>query len=741
MSAPGPNDFRSRAELRPSMNPEDLFSEVPPAELSTDAARDQIERLRAEIREHDHHYYVEAAPKISDAQYDRLFRRLKALEEAHPELLSPDSPTQRVGADPVDSLPTIRHTAPMLSLDSTQEPSEVRRFHERVLKALGHDGGTDSRSGETSGEPVAEGGDSRASSGDPPAGDAADEALPAFLLEPKLDGISIELVYVDGVLDRAVTRGNGREGEGVTENVRTIPSVPLRLRTVGRSAPDLLAVRGEILMRLSAFEALNEQLMEEGSAPYANPRNATSGAIRQLDPSVTARRPLECLAYDVLDVEGADFRTDMEGIEALREWGLVVPERVERVTTVDEILAYHARYDEDRDTLDYEIDGVVIKLDDLEDRVDLGSTSHHPRWALAYKFEPRKEITRIERIAIQVGRTGVLTPVALLRPVEVGGVTVSRATLHNREELERKDVREGDRVRVQRAGDVIPQVVEVVSEEGRERAEPFRMPPRCPNCDTPVEERGPFTYCPNRFGCMAQLKGRIVHFASRSGLDIEGLGEETAALLVDRGLVHQPAELFDLGVDEIEPLPGFAEKSATKLVEAIQRRRTTELRRFLYGLGIPEVGATVARDLATHFRSLEALLAADRAALQAVKGVGPTMSELIVEFLSDEHNRGAIDALHAQMEALTVPEQTGAGGPLEGQTFVFTGSLESMTRGAAKKRVEALGAKATSSVSGETDVVVAAPGAGRKRAKAEELGVEILDEAGFLALLDELEGA
>jgi DNA ligase (NAD+) len=659
-----------------------------------DDVKTEIEALREEIRKHDHLYYVEAAPRISDAAYDRLFQRLVELEEAQPELRTPDSPTQRVGADPVDFLPTVRHVVPMLSLDSTQDPDEVGRFHERVVRTIGGE--------------------------------------PAFLLEPKLDGISIELVYRDGVLDRAVTRGNGTEGEGVTENVRTIPSVPLRLRG---EAPSLLAVRGEILMRLSTFEALNEGLMEGGSEPYANPRNATSGAIRQLDPKVTASRPLECLAFDILEARGATFHTDTECVEALQGWGFLLPERIERVTEVDDILAYHRRYDEDRDTLDYEIDGIVIKLDDLDDRADLGSTSHHPRWALAYKFEPRKEITRIDRIGIQVGRTGVLTPVALLRPVEVGGVTVSRATLHNREELERKDVREGDRVRIQRAGDVIPQVVEVVPDD-RERSEPFRMPDACPNCGTPVETRGPFTLCPNRFGCTAQLKGRIVHFASRGGLDIEGLGEETAALLVDREMVREPADLFHLDVEAVEALPGFAEKSARKLVEAIEKRRETELRRFLFGLGIPEVGATVARDLANHFQDLDTLLEADREALEAVRGIGPTMSELIVEFLSDEQNRHAIDRLAAEMKALTVDAPTG--GPLEGQTFVFTGSLETMTRREARKRVEALGARATSSVSGETDVVVAGPGAGSKRKKAEELGVEILDEAAFLELLDQI---
>lgn len=667
-----------------------------PTSLDLEEARREARELTEQLRHHNYLYHVKGAPEISDAVYDDLFRRLLALEEAHPELVSPDSPTQRVGADPVESLPTVDHVAPMLSLDSTQEEDEVRRFDERLRKAL-------------------------------------EDIEPRYVLEPKLDGISIELVYEEGRLARAVTRGNGRQGEGVTENVRTIRSVPLRLRTDERPAPRLLAVRGEILMPLSAFEAFNQALMEEGSEPFANPRNATSGAIRQLDSSMTARRPLQCLAYDVLALEGDAVRTDMEGIEALSAWGFVVPERVELVGTVEEIIDYHARYDADRDELNYEIDGIVIKLDDLDERSDLGSTSHHPRWALAWKFEPRKEITRVEGIAVQVGRTGVLTPVALLRPVEVGGVTVSRATLHNREELARKDVREGDQVRVQRAGDVIPQVVEVVVEgEGADRGPPFQMPERCPNCDTPVVEDGPFSRCPNRFGCTAQLKGRIVHFGSRRALDIEGLGEETVALLVDQGLVQGLADLFHLEADQVEALPGFAQVSAGKLVEAIERQRSTELARFLHGLGIPEVGATVARDLAHHFRSLEALLAADREALETIPGIGPRMSEVITEFLQEERTLAAIQGVVAEMEALTVPEDSGAGGPLEGQTWVFTGGMQEMTRSAAKKLVESLGAKATASVSGKTDVLVAGEGAGSKLEKARELEVEVLNEAEFL---------
>jgi DNA ligase (NAD+) len=674
--------------------------ETPAASLPRDEAEGTVEALRREIRRHDYLYFVEGRPEIADARYDQLFARLKELEETHPELVTPDSPSQRVGEAPREGVPTAEHAAPMLSLDSSQDPDEVRRFHDRVLRGLG-----------------------------------VDEV--EYILEPKLDGVSMELVYENGVLVRAVTRGDGRVGEEVTPNVRTIPSVPLRLREDDHPAPGFLSIRGEVLMPLPAFETLNRTLMEHGEEPFANPRNATSGAIRQLDSAVTARRPLVCQAYDVLVVRGASFETDTEGVQALREWGLVTPDPIRTARSVDEILEYHAAFVRDRDALEYEIDGVVIKVNDLAARERLGSTSRHPRWAMAFKFEPRKEVTRIEQIAVQVGRTGVLTPVALLLPVEVGGVTVSRATLHNREELVRKDIREGDQVRVQRAGDVIPQVVEVIPEEGRERAEPFRMPETCPNCGTPVSVKGPLTFCPNRFGCTAQLKGRIVHFASRNGLDIEGLGDETAALLVDRELVTDLADLFGLEEEELIPLPGFAEKSAANLVAAIQARRTTELARFLFGLGIPEVGVKVARDLAEHFRNLEALRGADREALEEVPGIGPTMSELIVDFFADERNAAAIDAVAARMERLTVPESGEAGSALEGKTFVFTGGLESMSRSRAGKLVESAGGRAVSSVSGSTDYLVAGEGAGSKLEKARELGVTVLSEEEFLGLLGE----
>jgi DNA ligase (NAD+) len=665
--------------------------------LSRDEARRLADDLRSELHRHAHLYFVEARPAVSDEEYDRLYRKLQALERAFPEFVTSDSPTRRVGVEPQDRFETVAHAAPMLSLDSTQDPAEVQRFDDRIRKALG-------------------------------------DAEPVYLLEPKLDGASIELVYESGVFTRAVTRGNGREGENVTENLRTVPTVPLRLRTQERDAPGFLALRGEVIMYISDFEAFNEGLVASGQEPYASPRNSAAGSIRQLDPRVTAGRKLDVLVYDILRVEGMPFATDAEGVEAIRQWGFKVPERIRVAGAVEEILSYHGAFEADRDHLDYEIDGVVIKLDDLESREALGVTSHHPRWALAFKFEPRNEVTRIEKIGVQVGRTGVLTPVAFLRPVLVGGVTISRASLHNREELRRKDIREGDTVRIQRAGDVIPQVVEVVEHE-EERAPPFRMPTRCPACGAEVFEDGPRTICLDRFGCPAQLKGRILHFGARDALDVEGLGEETANLLVDRGLVRGLADLFDLTPEDLMELDGFAEKSATNLVEAIQARRAPELRRFLLALGIPEVGVTVARDLALHFREFDAIRQATREELEAVAGIGPRMSEAITGFFADPRNEAVIDAILSRGVEPESPEGPAAESPLAGKRFVFTGGLERRSRPDARKLVEAAGGKVAGSVSGATDYVVAGADAGSKLARARELGLTVLTEEEFEDLL------
>ena len=678
-------------------------------------------RLRAEIARHDHLYHVEHRPEISDSAYDRLFRELQAIEEAFPHLLTPDSPTQRVGADPLSEMPTERHVVPMLSLDSSEEPGDLRRFDERVRKAV--DG------------PV------------------------EYLVEPKLDGSSLELVYVDGVLDRAVTRGNGMEGERVTENARTIPSVPLRLRA-GPSAPipSLLAVRGEVLMYLSSFEELNRSRVEGGLEPYANPRNAAAGALRQLDSRITRTRPLEFFAYDVLAVEWRDgarplegasgggagetdeeavldvargpaFETDEEAVEALRGWGLRLPD-YRKVTDIEGAISYHAGFARDRDDLDYEIDGVVLKLNALAPRDNLGSTSHHPRWAFAFKFAPRQEVTRLESITVQVGRTGKLTPIAELEEVKVGGVTVSRASLHNREELERKDVRAGDLVRIQRAGDVIPQVVGRVEEPGQARnPEPFRMPGECPRCEAAVVEEGPFVVCSNRLGCPAQLERGIEHFVSRGGLDIEGLGSETVALLVGKGLVREPADLFDLTPDDLLELDGFAETRSRKLAEAIQNAKKTQLARFIYGLGIPEVGATVARVLAAEFRDLAKLREATADRLEEVEGIGPIMSEKITGFFGDDARAASVDAILSKGFDLIPPARESGG--RDGERVVFTGRLKSITRAEAKKRVESRGDRVVSSVSSATGFLVKGAKPGSKAAKAEKLGVTILDEEEF----------
>lgn len=664
-------------------------------------AAQEAERLRAELHRHNFLYHVEARPEISDADFDALFRRLQAIEAEYPDLVTPDSPTQRVGAEPQAELQTVEHEAPMLSLDSTQDEDDVRRFDERVRKALGG-------------------------------------VKPKYMLQPKLDGASMELVYERGVLVRAVTRGNGRAGEAVTENVRTIPSVPLRLRTEKRDAPELLALRGEVMMYISDFQSFNAALVERGAEPYASPRNSAAGAVRQLDSAITAGRKLDLIAYDVIAATGVRFTSDSEAVQAIRDWGFKVPERTRPAHTLEEILEYQRAFGRDRDDLDYEIDGVVIKLDDVSARAAMGSTSHHPRWAIAYKFEPRQEVTRIDKIDVQVGRTGVLTPVALLRPVVVGGVTVSRASLHNREELKRKDLREGDIVRIQRAGDVIPQVVEVV-EKGAHRGPEFEMPGKCPACGTRVVEDGPRTVCPNRFACPAQLKGRIVHLAARDALDIEGLGDETANLLVERGLVDEIADLFDLTPEQLMELEGFAEKSSNALVAAIHARRKPELARFLIALGIPEVGVSVARDLSAHFGDFERIRSASREELEAVHGIGPRMSEAITVFLEDPRSRTAIDALLARGVQPQVTEPTPTDLPDLG-TAVFTGTLP-VARVVAETAWRRIGGKTAGAVSKKTAFVVAGEEAGSKLEKAEKLGVEVLDFDGFVARLHDLGGS
>jgi len=660
-------------------------------------ARERIEELRQEIRHHDYCYYVKNEPEIPDAEYDELFQELLELEEDFPEFQSENSPTQRVGAPPVDELPDVEHLAPMLSLQSSHDESKAWDFHDRVLRGLG------------------------------------DVAAVQYVVEPKFDGASVELVYRDGRLERGATRGDGQVGDEITENIRTIGSVPLRLREDARPVPEVLSVRGEVLISIQNFEDLNEGLINEGLEPFANPRNAAAGSLRQLDPAITAQRPLDSFVFDILYMEGSEVHTQWEVLRALRDWGFRVTDMAHRVEDFAKVVDLHDDMEDRRDRLDYEIDGMVIKLDDLASRENLGSTAHHPRWAYAFKFPPRKEITRIDRIIPSVGRTGIVTPIAMLRPVQIGGVTISRANLHNIEQLREKDIREGDRVRVQRAGDVIPQVVERIEEEGGKREPPFEMPEHCPSCGTALIRRGPFVVCPNSFSCPAQLAGRIEHLASRNALDIEGIGEETAQLLVEEGLVEDLPDLFALTRDDILALEGFAEKSSRQLIDAIDGARQVELRRFLYGLGIPEVGQTVARDLAHHFGSFDALRDASVADLEGVPGIAQKMATAIHDFLHRKGTKGMLEELLKEIELINpeIPDQQ----PLDGLTFVFTGSLAAWTRSEAQDLVERFGANATSSVSGATDYLVAGENPGSKLDQARERGVETLDEEAFVGLL------
>jgi DNA ligase (NAD+) len=667
--------------------------------LEEEQAAEEAEALREGIRHHDYLYHVKDRPAISDATYDRLFRRLQDLEGAFPGVRSEDSPTLRVGAEPVSALRKVRHTSPMLSLESVREANEVEAFVKRLEKRLG-------------------------------------SANPVLSLEPKFDGLSVELVFESGRFTSGSTRGNGETGEEITHNLRTIAALPLTLRGA-ETAPDRLGVRAEVFMPLSGFVALNRERVERGEEPFANPRNAAAGLMRQLDPGKVAGRPLDLFCYELLVMEGEEPpASHRELLIRFVDWGLKVCALNRSVEDLDGLRDYHDRLADQRDDLDYEIDGVVIKLDDRTQREALGVRSRSPRWALAWKFAPREEVTTLEEIAVQVGRTGILTPIALLQPVDVGGVTVSRATLHNADEVERKDVRAGDRVRVIRAGDVIPEIAERIPQPGEARAEPFAMPAHCPVCGTEVVREGAYYLCPAGLSCSAQLIGHIKHYAARDALDIAGLGEETARQLVARGLVGDLADLYLLSKEQLAALEGFAEKSATKLHQALRDAREPPLDRFLYALGIRHVGRRIARVLAGAFGRLEAIREAGVEELDAVAEIGPEIAASVAAFFASERNRAVLARMREAGVRVQAMAQAVQPRTLEGKTFVFTGRLEHYTRDEAKAAVEARGGRATSSVSGETDYVVTGESPGSKRDQAERLGVEILSEQDFQRLLE-----
>ena len=654
-------------------------------------------KLHAELHEHNYRYYSRDDPLIPDAEYDQLLRELQSLETQYPELVTPDSPTQRVGAAPLKAFGEVQHEVRMLSLDNAFSDEELHDFDRRVRERLETD-------------------------------------RVEYAAEPKLDGLAISLLYQDGRLVRAATRGDGVTGEDVTQNVRTIASVPLKLS--GRSIPDILEVRGEVYISHAGFAALNQQAGAEGQKLFVNPRNAAAGSLRQLDPAITARRSLEMFCYGVGKVDGGTLATTHTDIlSQLQGWHLRVYEDVQRVAGISGCSEYYRHYEQLRDTLPFEIDGVVFKVNRLDQQVSLGFVARAPRWAIARKFPAQERETRVLGIDVQVGRTGALTPVARLDPVFVGGVTVTNATLHNEEEVQRKDVRKGDAVIVRRAGDVIPEVVRVIREKRRKGARKFHLPTACPVCQSHVVrlEGEAVARCSGGLFCPAQRKESIKHFASRRALDIEGLGDKLVEQLVDSGQVSHVGDLYSLTVDDLAGLERMAEKSATNLIEALDKSKSTSLARFIFALGIREVGEATAQTLAREFGALEPLMTADIERLEAVHAVGPVVAKRIVEFFGEQHNREVISKLREAGVRWSAVEKLQAQ-LLAGKTFVLTGSL-SLPRAELKDRLQSLGAKVTGSVSKKTDYVVVGDDPGSKYDKAIRLGVEVLDEAACIEMI------
>ena len=666
---------------------------------------EEVTQLRAELDEANYRYYVLDEPTLTDADYDRRLQRLKQLEAENPLLISPDSPTQRVGATPADGFPSVAHAIPMLSLDNAFSGEDIFAFAQRVAERLEC---------------------------------AADDV--EFTCEPKLDGAAVSLVYEQGVLVSGATRGDGRTGEGITSNLRTLRSVPLKL--MGKHIPELLEVRGEVIMRHKGFEALNERAREEGSKVFANPRNAAAGSLRQLNPQITATRPLEFHAYQAarLDPDMGDA-THSELMARLITLGFRSSAELKVLTGPQAVVEYCEQLGEKRDQLGYDIDGVVIKVNALRYQRELGFVARAPRWATAFKYPAQEEVTTLNDVEFQVGRTGAITPVARLEPVSVAGVIVSNATLHNADEITRLDVMIGDTVTIRRAGDVIPQVVRVDVDKRPADAQPIVFPEHCPVCSSDIErvDGEAVARCSGGLYCAAQRKEALKHFASRKALDVDGLGVKLIDQLVQLDWVKTPADLFHLTAEQLQSLPRMGEKSSVNLVNALDKAKHTTLARFIYALGIREVGEATAANLASHFGTLQVLQAAELAALEAVNDVGPIVAAHVHTFFRQPHNQETIAAL---IEAgVTWKEAEVAQGPtpLEGQTWVLTGALESMTRDEGKARLQALGAKVAGSVSKKTTALVAGEASGSKLTKAEQLGVEVVDEATFIERLTQWE--
>ena len=669
--------------------------------MTREQAEKEIETLRKQIHYHNYRYYVLDAPEISDAEYDRLFRRLQELEEQFPDLVTPDSPTQRIGAEPLEAFETVQHTVPMLSLDNAFDEGEVRDFDDRLHRLLEIN------------EPF------------------------EYTVEPKIDGVAVELVYVDGVFTLGSTRGDGVTGENITANLKTIPQIPLRLRDDELPIPGRLEVRGEVYYPVDAFKKLNEEREKAGEPLFANPRNAAAGSLRQLDPRITAQRPLEIYIHGLGVIEGYELKSQWQAFEAFKAWGLRVNPLSQKVTGIDAAIRVHQELLERRETIPYEIDGTVIKLNDFALQQRAGIRTRSPRWAIAYKFPAHQEVTQIIDIIAQVGRTGAVTPVAIMKPVKIGGVEVSRATLHNQDEIDRKDIRIGDWVVVQRAGDVIPEVVKVVESRRTGKEKKYTLPDTCPVCGANVV-RLPgeaVARCEN-VSCPAQLKESIRHFASKGAMDIDGLGEKLIDQLVEKGLVQSYADLYYLTFEQLKNLERMGEKSAQNLLDAIEKSKRVSLDRFLYALGIRHVGEHIARVLANHFGSLEKIKAATEEDLMQIHEIGPQVARSIVQFFSEQRNLDTLEKLFRGGVQIQEPAAEGeADQRFEGMTFVFTGALERFTRDEAERLVEERGGRAASSVSRKTTYVVAGPGAGSKLQKARELGIPVLSEQEFLEML------
>ena len=666
--------------------------------MATDAVKKRVEKLREEIEYHNYRYYVLDQPEISDAQYDRMMRELEKLEEAHPELRSPHSPTQRVGARPLEVFEIVRHTLPMLSLANAFDASEVKDFDKRVKRFLG-----------------------------------TSEDI-TYVAEPKLDGLAVELVYEEGWFVVGSTRGDGVNGENITQNLRTLKTVPLQLIRKPITVPERLEVRGEVIMRLDKFKALNQKREELGEPLFANPRNAAAGSVRQLDSKITAGRPLEIYCYGVGDVRGWTFKTHWDILQTFPKWGLRTNPHVRRCKGIDEVIAYYDEMGEEREKLPYEIDGTVIKVDRLDLQAKLGEISRSPRWALAFKFQAKQETTKVVDIVVQVGRTGALTPVAVMEPVRVGGVEVSRATLHNQDEIDKKDVRIGDTVVVQRAGDVIPEVVQVVPSKRTGREKRFEIPSTCPVCGAEVVREEAIHRCIG-LDCPAQLKGRIKHFASKRAMDIDGLGVKLIDQLVDSGLVKDVADLYDLRKEDLTALERMADKSAQNILDAVEGSKEKPLAKFLFALGIRHVGEHISQVLAERFPRLDDLFRLSEDDLIQVPEIGPEVAASVVHFFRDKKNRASVERLRkAGVKGIEPLSKKKTG--VAGKVFVFTGALKSFERDDARTRVESLGGRTASTVSTKVDFVVVGQDPGSKYVKAKELGLKILTEEEFKRLLD-----